>query len=98
MAGKNGERGLLLRSAQIHGRNEVEEAVADHRPHHEAREDRDELLGRRPREQEEDESLECRTRCKKEEGHVVHMEAGGESGPYSREDAKKGEERCREEE
>ena len=79
MARKDAERGLLLRGPEIHGGNEIEEAVPDHRSHHEAREDRDQFLQTRGGERQEDEALEGAPGGEEQDGDVVHVETGGEA-------------------
>ena len=97
MSREDCERGLLLRGPEIYGGHEVEEAVPNHGPHHEAREDGDRLRRTRPGEQKEDGPLESGARGEQEEGDVVHVKTGGEAGPHARENPQEGERGDREE-
>ena len=93
MTRQHAERGLLLRRAEIHGGDEVEEAVADYGPHDEARLDRDELCSCGGGEHGEDRALEGAARREEHERDVVHVKPGREASPRARGDAEKCEDR-----
>src|SRR3970040_1362518 len=97
MTRQHAERGLLLWRAEIHGRDEVEEAVADYGPHDEARLDRDELCsfggGETGGEHGEDRALEGAARREEHERDVIHVKPGRKASSRARGDAEKGEDR-----